>query len=874
MTVPSINISCLRHDAQRIRSSRFHVVPCLLLLCLFICANAVPAQQRRVDDPDDQDDLNRELWEFARKTPYDVILPYIAAAQKEAKAREIAEVELPNGWRIAPAGTQVEVGRLPYSFVMFAGKLVVLDTGYYYFPNTKEPQEVSIVDVDTAQVIKTLRINSLFPSAVVAGNYLYISGGNDQRVYRVNQQFEVDKEYPLAGFGGGLAAIDADHIAVATMALRNAKYEFTHGRLTLLNTSSGKIVTEVDLGYFPYAVKFIAGKLFVTLLGENKLLVFDTHLKLLKTIAVGRTPQEMCSDGRELFVVNTGSDDLTRIDARTLRVNGTISVATKGSIFGTTPSACTVDANRLFVTLAGNNSVAVIDRRTRRQSTSIPTAWYPTNVLLNERKLLVANAKGIRGRRPNPEGPQPNKPSRPPGYVLNLLKGSISVLPLNDLQRNAAQWTAQVNAASPLFDSKRGFNLPIKHVFYIIKENRTYDQVLGDLGRGNGDPKLTLFGEDISPVHHQLARDFVTLDNFFVNGEISVLGHTFTTSGYASPFTEWLGNVSYSYRWKGYPFGTVPATMSPVYLWDLLDDARVDYRIYGENYFLFTRAYRIFSELYGADSDIARRFYDKTIAAAAGEDRGQEFNNLMRPYYGRVNSAEDGYKILGEHEFTAALSQFLTGDDMFARMMARDDKLRRRFGVYLSKYPFSYRSWDLKVSDLDRVREWQKDFDAQLKSGRVAQLHYIWLPNDHTNGLIKDLLDPFQFVAQNDAALGRILEIISHSAIWKESLVLVVEDDAQNGPDHVDATRTVAFAAGPYVKRDAVVSDRYDQLSMLRTIELVLGLKSLNAAEQLAAPMFGVFTDKPDFTPFVIKKVSDRLVDADRERYHNLKVNK
>ena len=842
----------------------------LMLLTTVMLFSGATAQQRRVDDPDDQDDLNRELWEFARKTPYDSILPYIAAAQKQSKAQEVAEVELPNGWRIAPAGAQVEVGRLPYTFTMFAGKLVVLDTGYYYFPNTKEPQEVSIVDIDTAQVIKTLRINSLFPSAVVAGNYLYISGGNDQKVYRVNQQFEVDKEFELAGFGGGLAAIDADHIAVATMALRNPKFEFTHGRLSLLNTSSGKIVTEVDLGYFPYAVKFVAGKLFVTLLGENKVLVFDGRLRLLKTIVVGRTPQEMCSDGRELFVVNTSSDDLTRINARTMRVNGTISLAAKGSTFGTTPSSCAIDANRLYVTLAGNNSVAVLDRPALKQSALIPTGWYPTNVLLNGRKILIANAKGIRARRPNPDGPQTNQPSRPPGYVLNLLKGSISILSLDDLKTNASKWTAQVNSASPLFDNTHGFNLPIKHVFYIIKENRTYDQVLGDLGRGNGDPKLTLFGEEISPVHHQLARDFVTLDSFFVNGEISVLGHAFTTSGYASPFTEWMGNVSYSYRWKGYPFGTVPALMSPVYLWDLLDDAGVDYRIYGENYFLFTRAYRIFRELYGADSDIARRFYDKTIAAAAGEDRGQEFNNLMRPYYGRVNSAEDGYKILGEHDFVEALSKFLTDDDTFARMTARDEKLRRRFGAYLSKYPFSFRSWDLKVSDLDRVRDWQQSFNAQLKSGKVAQLHYIWLPNDHTDGNTNKILDPFQFVAQNDAALGRVLEIISHSPIWKDSLVLVVEDDAQNGPDHVDATRTIAFAAGPYVKRGAVVSDRYDQLSLLRTIEMVLGLKPLNAAEQLAAPMFGIFTDKPDFTPFVIKKVSDRLADADRKRYHDL----
>jgi hypothetical protein len=197
----------------------------------------------------------------------------------------------------------------------------------------------------------------------------------------------------------------------------------------------------------------------------------------------------------------------------------------------------------------------------------------------------------------------------------------------------------------------------------------------------------------------------------------------------------------------------------------------------------------------------------------------------MRPYYGRVHSPADGYNILGEREFRIALSQFLTGDDLFARMIERDDKLRRKFGAYLSKYPFSFRSWDLSVSDLDRVREWEKDFEAQLKSGHVPQLHYIWLPNDHTDGNRNTILDPYQFMAQNDTALGHILETISKSAVWKDSLVLVVEDDAQNGPDHVDATRTLAFAAGPYVKRGVVVSDRYDQLSMLRTIELVLGLK-------------------------------------------------
>ena len=209
---------------------------------------------------------------------------------------------------------------------------------------------------------------------------------------------------------------------------------------------------------------------------------------------------------------------------------------------------------------------------------------------------------------------------------------------------------------------------------------------------------------------------------------------------------------------------------------------------------------------------------------------------------------------------------FLTGDQTFAQTIGRDDLLRRQFADYLYHYPFNYRSWDLEYSDLDRVREWKKDFDTQIRLGNVAQLNYLWLPNDHTDGSRTTILNAFQFVAQNDAALGRILETISHSAIWKDTLILVLEDDAQNGPDHVDATRTTAFALGPYVKRGAVVSDRYDQLSMLRTIEIVLGLEPLNLGDRVAAPMFGVFTNQPDFRPFNAVKVSAKLAPADRQR--------
>lgn len=850
----------------------------LISLLLFLCAptsseaqrrrdkRESPAQEqteRRFDDPAEADDLNRELWEFARQTPYQEMLRYVAAEQRKSRTDQKSEIELPNGWRIAPAGKQIEVGRLPYAAVPYQGKLVVLDTGYYY----KEPQEVSIADTVSGEVVKTLKINSLFPSVVVgADGDLYISGGFDQKVFRVDKQFNVTREYSVNGFTAGLATIDSQRLAVGELAIRNAKGAYLNGRLAILNTTNGKIEKQIDLGYFPYAVRLVNDKLFVTLLGEDKLLVFDRNLKRMATISVGMTPQETCTDGRLLYVVNTGSDSLSVVDTKDNRVVSTISVTAKGSKFGTAPSSCAVSSDRLYVTLANTNSVAVIDRQNEKQLNQIPTGWYPTKVLVDGQDLVVMSAKGIQERRPNLNGPAGAGPSRNAQYVLNLLKGTAAIIPLNELNAAASD---EKNSGPPI-NSSGDLQLPIKHVFFVIKENRTYDQVLGDLGRGNGDPRLALFGERVTPIHHQLAREFVTLDNLFVNGEISVLGHSFTTSGYASPFVEWLGDVSYSDRWKGYPFGTVPGVMSPVYIWDLLDEAKVDYRIYGENPFLFTRAYKIFSQNYGPESALARRFYDKTIVAAAGTDRGTEFNELAQPYFGQAYTRDDAYKLLGNPGFLEALSRFLTGDATFAQAIQRDDKLRRLFADYLYHYPFNYRSWDLKYSDLDRVMAWKKDFDAQLQQGKVAAFNYIWLPNDHTDGAKTNILNAFQFVAQNDAALGRLLEIISHSPIWKDSLILVVEDDAQNGPDHVDATRTIAFAAGPYVKRGAVVSDRYDQLSMLRTIELLLGLKPLNSSEQLAAPMFGIFTDKPDYRPFVPTEPSKHLVPNDRERYNKL----
>lgn len=819
------------------------------------------------DRAEDEEDLNRELWEYVKGTPYESALSYVSAAQARAQAARAAEAALPTGWKIAPAGRQVELGRLPYEAVPFAGRLVVLNTGYY----SREPQELSVVDPSNARVEKTVKLNAIFPSAAVGpGGDLYVSGGFDSKVYRLNKQFEVAREYAVAGYAAGLASVDDKRVAVLYLAGKDEKGNYVAGRLAILDAETGKVERDAEVGYFPYSVRFVGGKFYVAVLGENVLRVFDAQLKQLREIPAGRRPQEMCVDGKSLYVVSTDSDQLTVVDTARDRATATIRTNRFGSPFGTAPTSCAVAGRRVYVTLSGMNAVAVFEKGTWRQQGLIPSGWYPTKAVVDGSNLLILNAKGLRPRRPNPRGPQP--PGGVLDYVLTLLKGSLSVLPTSDIDAaHASRWTRQVLAGAPTFDARRGFKLPIRHVFYIVKENRSFDQVLGDLGRGDGDPSLTLFGRDITPNHHSLAERFVTLDDFYADGEISVLGHSFTTSGYASPFLEWLGNAAYSGRYRGYPFGMVPSVTSPAYLWDALDDARVSYRIYGENYYLYTRAYRIITEATGAQSELARKFYARTMRLASDVDRGRVFYDFAHTYAGRADTNADALGLLSDSKFVGDLSNFLVGDDTLARALKSNVTLRRRFAEYLTRYAFDYRSWDLNHSDLDRFAAWRADFEKRVKAGTLPRFNYLWLPNDHTNGADTKIRSPQQFVAQNDAALGLIVETISRSAAWRDSLILVEEDDAQNGPDHVDATRIVALAAGPYVKRGALVHDRYDQLSALRTVGLLLGLRPLNLNDRMAVPMFSIFNSRPDTTPYAAPTPSATLSDTDRARYAELR---
>jgi hypothetical protein len=845
---------------------------------------SIMSERSGPDEPEEMEDLTRELWQFARGSGYDRAVRR-ANASSAKFAAQAPELRLPTGWVLAPAGAQVELGRLPYEAVTFAGRVVVLNTGYY--AQGFEDPEVSIVDIVRPRVTRTLRVASLYPSAAASPNgNLYVSGGSSDSVFQIDRTFQVTRGFDVGAYVGPLAAIDADRIAVALLTAPDSVGASGPGKLAVLNVTSGRIEATVNAGFFPSAMRVVGRTVYMSLVGEHKVLAYDlsgAQPRLRRAIATGRAPQNLCVDDSRIYVVNSGSDDVSAVSLTSDSVVATYRVRFPGpqgasARFGSAPTSCAVSKGKLYVTAAGLNAVAVFDLGAANPSGGaepvgfFPTAWYPTKVVADSGRLVILSAKGIRARRPNPQGPQPIADTRTsgPDYVLTLLRGSVAVLPDSVIPGRLAAWTSQVAKGAPLYSASDGLRLPIRHVFYIVRENRSWDQVMGDLGRGEADSSLTLFGERITPVAHQLAREFVTLDHFYADGEISVLGHSFTTSGYASPFLEWLANTAYAARYRGYPFGTVPGAYSPMYLWDALEAKNVSYRIYGEPYYLFTRMYRLITERYGAEHALAKRFYAHSMALADSVDRGTRFTALSTPFMGRATNRADALRLLADARFSAGLSTLFTGDNSLTRAIASDATFRTGVADFLTHYTLGYPTWNLAFSDLDRTATWRRGFDAAVRENRVPAFSYLWLPNDHTAGVNPNFLNPYQLVAQNDAALGQIVQAIASSPIWNESLIIVMEDDAQNGPDHVDATREVALLIGPSVKRGVVVSDRFDQLSALRTVELILGLDPMHLGDAVAAPMFSAFTTTPDAKPFTPVAPSSFLVPEDKARFDSL----
>ncbi len=561
--------------------------------------------------------------------------------------------------------------------------------------------------------------------------------------------------------------------------------------LYVADVNSLEVTKKFPLPHEAYTCLFDASRalLYISLWGGSEVAVFDVETQqFLAPIQVESHPNDMVmsQDSAYLFVANANANTVSVIDLAQRKVVENISAtlypdAPAGSTTNGLALAESDGETQLFMANADNNCLAVFDVTTPGESKSlgfIPTGWYPTAVRIVGDQLFVTNGKG-NASKANPRGPNPyEKRTDDTQYIARLFKGSLSVLPLPDEATLSAysrivykntpynkekEQKAAGEASNPIPQTIAQTS-PIKHVFYIIKENRTYDQVLGDMPEGNGDTALCLFPEKVSPNHHKLAREFVLLDNFYVDAEVSADGHNWSMAAYATDYVEKTWPSYYSGRGGTYDYEGSRKIAYPAqgFIWDYCQRAGVSYRSYGE-------------------------FVDD-------------------------------------------------GKPQLPSLEGHTDQ--------------DFAGFDLSIRDVDRFKQWKTDFDSLLALEAVPQFQVIRIGNDHTAGAKLGVPTPKAYVADNDLALGKIVEHISNSDLWASSAIFILEDDAQNGPDHVDAHRSVLLVASPYIKRGSVIHEMYSTSSVLRTMELILGLPPMSQYDAAASSLWQCFTASPTLTPY------------------------
>jgi YVTN family beta-propeller protein len=726
---------------------------------------------------------------------------------------------LPNGWRIAPAGRHINAGDLPLAMVESAdGRFLIVSNNGYVRPT------LTVVDLKTLTVRRRVPLDNAWLGLAWNADRtrLYSSGAAANTVEELRFEkgnLKAVASYPIgerdkAGetFIGGVAVSPDGRRVYAVNVLAQT--------LSAVNLATREVKT-VALPAEPYTCLAPAdGKtVLVSLWGGAKILVFDAEtLAPAGEIPVGEHPNAMAlsRDGARLFVACANTNAVWVVDLASRAAKEQISIALyPAAPPGSTPNGLGLspDGATLLVANADNNTVAVADVSRPGESRVtgfIPTGWYPTAAAFSGdgRRVFVLSGKGLTSS-PNPRGRQPAIPGAEGQYIGELLQGSLSVLPSPGPAALAA-YTRTVYAVTPYSDATRlsparaprqspvprrvGGASPIKHVFYVIRENRTYDQVLGDMPEGNGDPNLCLFGEDVTPNAHALAREFVLLDNFYVNAEVSYDGHAYSTGAYATDFVEKVWPMNYGSRGGRYlsegggalrnPYGNVTAPASG-YIWDACVRAGVSVRSYGE----FVQD----------PNPVRARDPEKRVAG--------EFQSGPGPYEASVPGLE---------------------------------------GRIAPFYP----PFDLSIPDMHRVEKWLTEFRQYEKDGNLPSLSIIRLGGDHTAYVREGFPTPRAMIAENDQALGRLVEEISNSRYWKDSAIFVLEDDAQNGPDHVDAHRSIALVASPWARRRAVDSTLSTTCGMLRTIELILGVPPMSQCDASATPMYRAFQPKPDPAPW------------------------
>lgn len=721
------------------------------------------------------------------------------------QAQKADPVLLPNGWRLTPAGKQFPLGDLPLNMAISPNKhwLAVTNNGY-------GRQCIQIFDTKTEKMTDDVEIRMSWYGLCFSpdNKKLYASGGNENkiRIYSVSPQGKLaqtdsivmGERWPNKISPSGIVIAPKQNQLLVVTRFDNSFY--------IYDLNDNHQIRKEPLGGEAYDIILSKDKTkaYISCWGCEKVKVWDTaNQQWEKEIPVGSHPNEMCLDkqGNRLFVANAEDNTVSVVNLQNETVEETLNAAPfQSTLSGSTTNGLAVTKNgkTLAIANADNNCLTLFDISKPGESRAmgfIPTGWYPTNVKCLGNKFWVTNGKGLKSS-PNPFGPEPADVRENFGhhtgdanltqgveYIAGLFLGALSIIDIPD-QPALERYTDQVYKNTPYqkakeniaesepgnpVPSKVGDKSPIKHVFYVIKENRTYDQVLGDMKEGNGDSSLVLFGEHVTPNLHNIARQFVLLDNFYVNAEVSCDGHNWTMGGYANDYLEKTWPSNYSGRGDfyagegGHPMGNNKSG----FFWDACKKAGVSFRSYGE-------------------------FVDRK----------------------------------------------------------KDRVIRPNIPVLAGHFCNTFEPWDLGVRDTTRFSQWKADFDSLLQINAVPQFSTVRFGSDHTEGMTVGRMTPYAHAADNDLAVGEFIEYLSHSPIWKETAIFIIEDDAQNGADHVDAHRSTAYLAGGFVKRGFVDHTPYTTTSMLRTMELILCISPMTQYDSSARSMWRCFSKTADMTPY------------------------
>jgi DNA-binding beta-propeller fold protein YncE len=668
------------------------------------------------------------------------------------------------------------VGTLPSGIVLSRDgtHAIELEAGY-------ANRTLRVLDAATLHEERALKLDGAFGAPLRDpdgdGVWVNVAGNSGEQVAHVDTaRGAVDRAvtlpvpfYPvaLARAPGGMLAVAGD--------LAN--------RVAFVDPAAERVVATVNVGRHPAALAFSAdgGTLYVAGRAESALDVVDVRARRVRArIRVGLHPVALAlaSDARRLFVADSDDDDVAVVDLAANRVVQRARVPfARDGVVGTSPNALALDGDRLYVSCGAANAIAVfqIGAGGLRALGAIPTGWYPTAVAVDRARgvLYVADGKGESGH-PNPQFRSGAAEASQAQYIAKQLVGSIRRVAIPDdaaLERGLADVRdlAQHEPA-PASDPVVRANGPIRHVIYVIKENRAYDQVLGDVKEADGDPSLVLFGEDVTPNQHALARRFGTFDRFFADAHVSADGHNWATAAIANDYLEKMWPQNYSDRRAFYDFedGAEASVPHAGYLWDDAVRHGVSLRNYGEF----------------------------VSAGPAGPTPVSVGSDVLRP---------------------------------------RTDR--------------AFPTFDMDIPDADRFSEWKREFDAFERARTLPQLEIVRFPRDHTSGTRSGRPTPQAMVADNDLAVGKLADAVAHSADWASTAIFVIEDDAQNGPDHVDEQRSTLYLISPYAA-GGVQHARYTQASVLRTMELLLGLPPLTPYDAGAAPLTAAFRAAPDLRPF------------------------